>query len=143
MKPVAQLTQDTLLDRFLRGGLAVLAFVVVLALYPFVIDPGVNTKVLLDTLGAAALAAVWVVGRCVERRALRRPRLLFGVLAAFLLWLAIASVRSVYPGNSVEELGKFAPLLLLYLVASDVYYTPEHVERLLMAICGASWSRVR
>ena len=125
------------LDRFLRVELAILIFVIVLALFPFVRDPAVDTKILIYTWGGGVLAVTCVLGRAWLRRPLDRPALLIEILLAFYVWLALATGHAVHVGYATEELSKFVALLLIYGVASQAYHTAEQVQRLMLVTCAA------
>jgi tetratricopeptide (TPR) repeat protein len=124
-------------DRLLRAGTAILVFLVVLALFPYVRDPAIDAKILVYTWGAGILTVVCVVWRALHGMPFRRPVLFHGILLVFLALFAVSGVLSSYVGNSIQEISKFLALYLLYIVASQVYRTPEQAGRLMLVACSA------
>lgn len=120
----------------LRKGMGVFVFLVVLAMFPYTEDPTGDIKYLICSWAGLLLAVGWFVG---TRRGDPpvRPQLFLEILLLFLLLNVIASLRSSYVGNSLGELGKLGAFFVLYLVASQVYRTPEQVRRLMLVTCAA------
>jgi len=124
-------------DQLLRVGVAMLVFLVVLALWPYVRDAAIDTKILLYTWGAGILTVILVIRHGFQGVPLRRPVLFHGILLVFLALFTTSGLLSHYVGNSVQEISKFLALYLLYIVASQVYTTPKQVAALMLATCSA------
>lgn len=120
-----------------RAALGIYVFVLVLALTPWTRDPAGDIKRLILSLSSAGMAVAWLAASWRFGVAVRRPRIALELLLGLLIFLAIGTLRSPFPGLSVTQLGYFASLFLLYFVTSQVYTEPRHVNGLLFALCGA------
>lgn len=123
--------------KFLRTGIGVYVFVLVLAMFPFSDDPTGDIKTLITSWGSFVLAAMWLIGTWRNRQPVRRPPLFFAILLLFLALNLVACLFSSFVGNSFVEFRKLWWLFLLYFLAAQAYRKPEHVRNLMMVICVA------
>lgn len=122
---------------FLRAGMAVFLFLLVLALLPIAYDPANDVKILLYHWAGFLLVTALLLGTWIEKAPIPRPRLFSFILVAFLALNAAACLRSHYVAHSMVEVRKLFSLVLLYFVAAYAYRTPAHVRRLMVVVCIA------
>jgi predicted Zn-dependent protease/O-antigen ligase len=125
------------IERLLRAEICVLVCIVVLALFPYIRDPSIDTKTLLLAWGAGLLTFICVLGCWKKGVALRTPRLFGGVLAALMSLLLLFGLASKFPSNSIEEMSRYAAICLIFFVAVQAYREPKHLDRLLIVVCSA------
>ncbi len=130
-------TADSGLERLLRVELAILAFVVVLALFPFIRDPAVDTKILVYTIGGGVFAVVCAVGLWLRKTGVLQPTRLSEVLLALLALFLVAAVHAQFHGYAFETVCHFIPLYLIAFIAAHAYRRPEQVQGFMLAMCGA------
>jgi len=122
-------------ERFL---IALLVFLVVLAICPLTPDPSGDIKVLIYELFTfPALALLFFRPRKSWYRLLSRAALFF-LLAVFVTLSLAASLSSLNISYSLlREFTKTASLFIFFMVAYDAYQKAEHVWDLTVAICIA------
>ncbi len=130
-------TAASTVDRYFRIAIAILTVALVLAMYPYTNDPTGDIKSLILGWGATILGAWWLFSAWWMKRTFRRPRLFFELLLCLMVLYLIATLRSSFWGASFGELGRFVFLFILYLVASQVFHTPEQVQRWMLVVCCA------
>ncbi|HEO70744.1 MAG TPA: O-antigen ligase family protein, partial [Candidatus Hydrogenedentes bacterium] len=119
-----------------RIAMTVFVVVLVLALFPYTGDPTGDVKDLVISWAAGLLTAGWLVVSW--RTGLRfRPPMLFMPFLVLLLALHLAATFvSSYIGPGLQETRRLWALFLLYLLASQIYQTPDQARRLMLALCG-------
>lgn len=125
------------MQRRFRVALGAFLFVLVLALTPWTRDPAGDIKRLILGVASAGMVMAWLAASWRLGVPVRRPRIALELLLGLLIFLAIGTLRSPFPGVSMTQLGYFASLFLLYFVASQVYIEARHVNGLLMTLCAA------
>jgi tetratricopeptide (TPR) repeat protein len=122
---------------YLRAGIAIFLFNLVLAVYTQTNDPAGDIKRLWTAWSALGLGLGWLL--CVWRFSLPvvRPRLFGGLIAAFLLLYGVATLRSPFLGLSWAEWNGFFFLATIYFIAGQVFQSVAQVQRLLATLCVA------
>ncbi len=121
----------------LRAGMAVFVFLLVLAMFPYTQDPAGDIKTLIGAWAALLLGVGWVVSAWLNRQPFRRPQIMLEVLLLFLALHLLSALLGAHRGHSFAELGDFWSLFVIYLVASQIYRTPDQVRRLMLVLCIA------
>lgn len=130
-------TNNELWERSLRKGIEFLLILTVLAIFPYTSDPAGDLKYLLLTWGGTLIAATWLIGAHRYHQTIRRPALFLEIILLFLALNLGASLLSEFTVFSLVELRKFWVLFLIYLVASNVYKTPQQIRRMMLVVCIA------
>jgi len=123
--------------KFLRAGIGIYVFVLVLAMFPFSDDPTGDIKNLVTSWASLILAGTWLAGTWRTKQPVRRPPLFLVILLVFLALNLAACLRSSFVGNSLVDLRRLWALFLLYLIASQAYRTPQQVRNLMFVVCMA------
>ena len=123
--------------RVLRFGFALMLALVVLAIFPYTPRPTEEIKILIYQGAASLFLGIFLIHSVVTRRAFERPPLLFSVLMALLALYAVTALASDYVAHSLVEWSKWASLIALYVVASQVYRTERSIRVLLVSTCVA------
>ena len=123
--------------RYLRIGMEAFLFLLVVAMFPFSEDPTGDIKYLLCSWASLILGAAWAISAWRQRPRFRRPQMFLEILVLFLLLGLLASFRGPFVRNSLAEMGRFWSFFVLYVVASQVYWTPKQVRRLMLVVCIA------
>ena len=124
-------------DQLLRTALAVYLVLLVLALFPYTGDPAGDIKRLITSWAACVIGGGWCLSAWLTKPPLRRPPLFFTILLGFLGLNLAASFLSNHPHYGLTETRRYAALIILYLVTSQVVHTTGHLRRLLTALCAA------
>lgn len=123
--------------RVFRKGIEILLFILVLAVFFYTPDPAGDVKYFVLGWGGFVLGGAWVIWSWRHRQTFRRPPLFLDLLLVFVGLHVVASLFGGYVSNSFVDVRKFWALLLLYLVASQVYRSPGHIRRTMLVVCIA------
>jgi len=124
-------------NRFFRAGMAGFMALLVLAMFPYTGDPTGDIKNLIISWAACVLGSAWLVTSWRSKQPFRPPRFFLAILLISLALNLIAALRSDYVAYGLIEVRRFGALFLLYLVASQVYRTPQQVRHLMFVLCCA------
>jgi len=127
------MNEQSSFDVVLRGLLALIVFLVVIALCPLTSDP-TSVKIIVYHWGAAACVVVLAMGGW-NRQRRGRGNIFLLLLAIFLILYTVSALHSSFPGNSLVEVSKYLSLFLIYYVAMRVFASPKDVAPLLLAVC--------
>lgn len=124
------------IDGRFRVALGAFMVLLVLAVLPYTNDPAGDIKryVLVFAACALGIARLWVTYH--YNFEVRRPRLFLPLMLVFLALYVVATLRSPFFGVSLRELSQFLALFVLYLLASQVFYTGRQVRYFAVAVCG-------
>jgi O-antigen ligase len=125
------------IDRYLRASIEAFLFVLVVAMFPFTMDPTGDIKFALCGWASLLLLLGWVFSVWRTGRAFRRPQVFLEILVLFLILGVVSSFCGAHVRNSLAEMGRFWSVFILYLVASQVYRTNGQVRRLMLVVCAA------
>lgn len=125
-------------QRGFRVAICLYAVALMLAITPYTNDPAGDIKWLITSCFAGALVILWSVAALQGRIPFHRPRLFPELMAGFMLLYLVATLRSEFPGVSFVELQRFAALVLLWFLVSQVFLTPRHAMQLFAAVCAAA-----
>lgn len=121
-----------------RTLIALLVFLVVLAIFPLTPGPCSDIKILIYELFAFPALALFVFRPRKSLNPFLSPTVLSFLVAVFVALNLAASLSSVNMSYSLlREFTKIASLFILFIVASDAYETPEQVWNLTVAVCIA------
>jgi O-antigen ligase/Tfp pilus assembly protein PilF len=134
---VEGLPERTWTYRVLRAGMAGFVVLLVLAMFPYTARPTLDIKVLLSQVFAGTLLILFLVHFVWTRRTFERPPVLFAILVPLLTLYIVAALASDYAGNSLAEASKWAGLVALYFVASQIYLSARSIQTLFIVIAVA------
>ena len=123
--------------RALRFLYATLAVSVILAMYPYTARPTEDIKILIYQLGASVVLIIFVTHALVTRRKFQRPPLLAPAIAGLLVMYAFGALASQFVVYSLVEWSKWASLVVLYLVATQIYRSIASIRIFLTVVCCA------
>jgi len=121
----------------MRGLIAAMVIVTVLALLPYTQDPARDSKYIVLHIGVAAAALAGLLGVALGGIRLRRPSLTGCLLLGYLGINLVAALASAHVLNSLNAWRHYAVLALLFFLAAAAFRKPEHATRLLTAACAA------
>jgi len=124
-------------SRVFRKAIDIFLFVLILAVFFYTPDPAGDIKYLILGWGGFLLGSAWVIWSWRNRQPFRRPPLFMELLLLFVGLHVVASLLGDYVSNSFVDVRKFWALLLVYMVASQVYRSPEHIRRTMLVVCIA------
>jgi len=87
--------------KMLRAATAVFVVLLILAMFPFTPDPTGDIKILIYQLAAFLLGTTFFILNGVQQRTIRRPRVLFHLLLAYLGVHLLAASLSQYAAHSL------------------------------------------
>lgn len=119
-----------------RFVLAIFAFLLILAIFPFATDPTSIKTVLLHWTAVICLG-ICLFGAFFTGERLHRPAILFIPYALFLGGNLLSTFFAWNVGYAFSEFTKLASLFILFLVAAFAYRTPRQVWALITVICFA------
>ena len=126
------------LPSLLRGGIALYAAVLILAVFPYSPLPTVDIKILVIHIAAFVLLALCAVAEWQAQLPAGRPKQFLWIVTAFVVLNLVASAASAYPMNGVVMTARFFALGALYYVTARAYSNVREASALLLAIVVAA-----
>jgi O-antigen ligase len=116
---------------------AVMAVLLVLAIFPYTPSPAGDIKYLLLGIFTLALTVLWALDRAESPRPWTRPSGLLLILAAFFGLNMAAALFSDHAAHSLEYVRRLGVCVMLYVTVAHAFRTPRQAWRLMAAICLA------
>lgn len=123
------------LARVIRVGIAAFVVVLVVAMFPLSPRPAIDIKIVIYQIAAALFAGIWLCGVLAGRVPLTWPRMFGPVLVFMLFRHAVSLAPEEFHAVVVLDLSRTFCLMMLFLVASQVYATTNQVRPVLIAVC--------
>lgn len=132
---MSESTPYNVAEKTLRALTALLLPLLIVAFTFATPDPTLDLKRLLLMWGAGLLGGGWLLSSWWFKVPFRRPPIFFGMLMTlWLLWI-VATVPSPFPWISAMSISRLFGLIVIYVVASQVYRTEAQIRVLLLAAC--------